>query len=225
MTENTTTALAATTPPDVHGDLPQFASVMRGYDRGQVDDYVSRLIDFLSDAESRADRAEATVTELSRRVERLTAELRTANERRNEPTPEQPFQGLGERIEAMLRLAAEEADDIRRQGHADADEMMADARRRRHDEVSQAERELATVAARRDGVVSELSRVRDVLATLGLRPAVAAELAGDDNGQAPNTAEPSAPAIDLRRVTESTDDADPDRTQVVSLPSAGSSGG
>ena len=53
-------------------ELPQFATVMRGYDRGQVDDYVARLNDFLADAEARAQRAERSVADVIRRNERLT---------------------------------------------------------------------------------------------------------------------------------------------------------
>src|SRR5206468_1850946 len=94
-------------------ELPQFASVMRGYDRGQVDDYVARLNDFLGDAEQRANRAERGLADALRRNERLTDELRQAIERQQpEPSSGEPYEGLGERIESILRLAAEEADAL-----------------------------------------------------------------------------------------------------------------
>jgi DivIVA domain-containing protein len=166
------------TPIDDSGniELPQFASVMRGYDRGQVDDYVARLNDFLGDAEQRANRAERGLADALRRNERLTEELRQAIDRQHhEPSSSEPYEGIGERIETILRLAAEEADTLRDRGRSDAAEMVEQARRRREQEVQVAEHELEAVAERRDNVVAELSKVQDVLATLGLRQAVSAE--------------------------------------------------
>lgn len=109
---------------------PEFAVAVRGYDRGQVDDYVARLGDFLADAEQRAQHAEAGAAELDRR------------------TPQgggASYDGLGERVEAILRLASEEADSLRRKAHAD----------------------LAELTTRRDAVLAELRRVQDVLSQLG----------------------------------------------------------
>lgn len=211
-TETVPTGTASVQPVD-HSDLPQFATVMRGYDRGQVDDYVARLNDFLADAERRADRAERSIADLNRRNERLTDELRQAIERRREPEPGQPYEGLGERIESMLRLAAEEAQAIRQQGQDDASELVDEARRQRETEVANAERDLAAVAQRRDGVVVELRKVQDVLATLGLRQAIDT----DDL-----TVDPAA-AIELRDadVTPQTGEvADPEATRVIKLPTA-----
>jgi DivIVA domain-containing protein len=153
-------------------DLPQFASVMRGYDRGQVDDYVARLIDFLGDAEQRASRAERGLADALRRNERLTEQLREAIERQDQtPEASRPYEGLGERVETILRLAADEADELRQRGRSDAADILEEAKRRRDQERQRAEQELGAVADRRDGVVAELRRVQDVLATLGLRQA------------------------------------------------------
>jgi DivIVA domain-containing protein len=160
------------TVPNSTEEVPQFATVMRGYDRGQVDDYVARLIDFLADAERRAERAEAELIKSNRRAERLAEELRQALDRLQQPAPQQPWQGLGERLESMLRLAQEEADAIRDRGRTEAEELLETARRQREQEVQGAERDLAAVASRRDAVVAELRKVQDVLATLGLRKAV-----------------------------------------------------
>jgi DivIVA domain-containing protein len=185
-------------------DLPQFASVMRGYDRGQVDDYVARLIDFLGDAEQRANRAERSFADAQRRIERLNDELRRAIERQqSEPSAGQPYAGLGERVEGILRLAAEEADDLREQGRAQAADLVEQARRQREQEVAAAERELAKVAERRDGVVAELRKVQDVLATLGLRQALDEE-------------SPSAAAEQVERAVAEVS-GDGDETTVVNL--------
>jgi DivIVA domain-containing protein len=127
--------------PDPYGTmpLPQFDTAMRGYDRGQVDDYLARLGAALRDAQQQ------------------------------DPSPGQPYEGLGERVQGMLKLAAEEAEAIRTQARTEADAMVAEAQDRRVQEVRRAEEELAEVAARRDAVVSELCKVQDVLASLGLQ--------------------------------------------------------
>jgi DivIVA domain-containing protein len=191
-------------------DLPQFASVMRGYDRGQVDDYVARLNDFLDDAEQRANRAERSLTDAQRRNERMNDELRQAVERQqHEPTASEPYQGLGERVETILRLAAEEADALRARGRDEAAEMVEQATRRREQEVIAAEKELQGVARRRDGVVAELRRVQDVLATLGLKEALAEEALNVGSAEAGDIA---APTDEVAVGT-----VDPDETTVIDL--------
>jgi DivIVA domain-containing protein len=187
-------------------ELPQFATVMRGYDRGQVDDYVARLNDFLADAEQRAQRAERGVSDLTARAERLTEELRQAIERRQTHRSGASYEGLGERVEQMLRLAGEEADNIRQQARTCAEETVTDAERRREAEREASERDLAAVSTRRDAVVAELRRVQEVLATLGLRQALPADVSA-----APD---PDAPAL-----TSAAEAADPDATRVIRLPS------
>jgi DivIVA domain-containing protein len=195
-------------------DLPQFASVMRGYDRGQVDDYVARLNDFLDDAEQRANRSERSLADSLRRNERLNEELRQAVERQHsEPTASEPFQGLGERVETILRLAAEEADALRARGRDDASEMVEQATRRREQEVVAAEKELQGVARRRDGVVAELRRVQDVLATLGLREALAEEALTAD-GATSGVAETPTDEVTTASAT------DPDETTVIDMRAA-----
>jgi DivIVA domain-containing protein len=211
-------------------DLPQFATVMRGYDRGQVDDYVARLNDFLADAEQRAQRAERSVADVIRRNERLTDELRQAIDRRQTQQAGAPYEGLGERIEHMLRLAGEEADGIRQQARHEAEEIVADAQRRRETERETAERELAQVAARRDAVVSELRRVQEVLATLGLRQAAEEAIADaasdgrtDDPTDPSGTPTATSASADGGAAAAAADGTDPDATRVIQLPSAAAS--
>lgn len=192
-------------------ELPQFATVMRGYDRGQVDDYVARLNDFVADAEARAQRAERSVADVVRRNERLTDELRQAIERGQHVRAGESYEGLGERIEHILRLAGEEADSIRQQARNEAEEIAAEARRRRDAERENAERELAAVAARRESVVSELRRVQDALSTLGLKQALEEALPDGT---------PQPAAIEQAAADETDEVNDPDATRVIQLPSA-----
>ncbi|HVW79913.1 MAG TPA: DivIVA domain-containing protein [Mycobacteriales bacterium] len=186
-------------------DAPEFAPAMRGYDRGQVDDYVARLRDFLADAEERAQRAEANAADLIARNERVTEELRQAIDRRSERRSGNSYEGLGERVSEILRLATEEADAVREQARAEAEAMVAEANRHREAERGSCERELAEMTARRDAVLAELQRVQEALATLGLgQQAVSAEAleAADD-----------APNSDDARSTD-----DQAATQLIQLP-------
>ena len=147
-------------------DLPEFATVMRGYDRGQVEDYVVRLQEFLHDAEVRATNADRRVAQTQRRMEDLERELSRAAEQSASPVA--AYDGLGERISTILRLAAEEAESIRTTARAEADALADQTRRECEQARLAAEHDLTDIARRRDGVVTELNRVRDVLTALGL---------------------------------------------------------
>lgn len=147
-------------------ELPEFATVMRGYDRGQVDDYVTRLHEFIYDAEQRAGNAERRIAQSARRIEDLERELSRALERSSAPSA--VYEGLGERVGAILRLASEEAESVREAARDEANEIKDAARREKEGQITAAERELTEIGRRRDGVVAELARVRDVLSALGL---------------------------------------------------------
>ncbi len=104
-----------------------FAVVMRGYDRRQVDDYAYRVDLALNEADSRhaedGTRIGALETELGELRERLTA-----TEQRAEGRPE-PITLVGERVATILRLAEEEATEARKQGAEQAVELLTEAKR------------------------------------------------------------------------------------------------
>lgn len=164
-------------------ELPEFATVMRGYDRGQVDDFVTRLQEFVYDAELRATNAERRVAQAQRRMEDLERELSRAAEQAASPAA--AYDDLGERIATILRLAAEESEALRSAAREQAEQMLEESRREREQQRQAAERELGDISRRRDGVVAELGRVRDVLTALGL--------SGGSDG-APREADPQAVA-------------------------------
>jgi cell division septum initiation protein DivIVA len=147
-------------------DLPEFATVMRGYDRGQVEDYVVRLQEFLHDAEQRAANADRRVGQTQNRIEGLERELARAAEAAREPGA--AYDDLGERISTILRLAAEEADSLRDSARTEAESIVEEARRDAERSRVAAEHDLNELSRRRDQVVGELNRVRDVLTALGL---------------------------------------------------------
>jgi DivIVA domain-containing protein len=181
--------------------LPQFDTVMRGYDRGQVDDYLVRLSAALREAQLQAEEAESA--------------LRQARDTSQHPPPGQPYEGLGERVQGMLQLAAEEAEAIRSQAQTEADAMVEEARDRREREVRHAEEELAEVAARREAVVTELCKVQDALAALGLQQP--ADVDGMVHSASTAEGGPSRAAAEGNEATDAAFD-DVDATTVVLPP-------
>lgn len=85
--------------------------VRRGYDRDQVDARISQLT-------RDRDTAASRITLLEQRVEELSAEAETTRSQAADAEP--VYVGLGARVEKILRLAEEEADDLVEQARQDA---------------------------------------------------------------------------------------------------------
>ncbi|MPZ64118.1 MAG: hypothetical protein GEU83_00855 [Pseudonocardiaceae bacterium] len=92
--------LASNDPGDIHFDI-----VLRGYDREQVDERLR----FLGDELATAEQALAAARERTAGLEEELASARGELERR---VPD-PDVGFGNRVEKILRLAEEEAAEIR----------------------------------------------------------------------------------------------------------------
>jgi hypothetical protein len=86
-----------------------FDIVLRGYERKQVDGHLGRLN---SERLAGSQRIDA----LERRVEELHIELQNAQKRAAESEP--TYAGLGARVEKILRLAEEEATDLKLEARA-----------------------------------------------------------------------------------------------------------
>ncbi|MGB8651131.1 MAG: hypothetical protein WCD35_10775 [Mycobacteriales bacterium] len=93
-------------------DLPAFAPALRGYDRQQVDDYVSTMLSYLDEAASRLDEVQAapispaapaatTAAELGALTDRLTVVLAEAE------------QAAGTRLAAAERALAAAREELR----------------------------------------------------------------------------------------------------------------
>jgi cell division septum initiation protein DivIVA len=93
---------------------PQFDLVRRGYDRAQVDEQLDALRAALEQAQRAAQTAEhhANMTE---------TELREATEQLNVQRDERQESSFGFRVEKIIRLAEEEAREIRSQAANDAE--------------------------------------------------------------------------------------------------------
>ena len=96
-----------------------FTVVLRGYDRDQVDDHIGRLNAALSqaeqaraEAEQRMNDAQRRLRQAEQRISALEQKLSDTNkqlEENSRPT----LSGLGTRVEQILRLAEEQANDHR----------------------------------------------------------------------------------------------------------------
>jgi DivIVA domain-containing protein len=86
---------------------------LRGYDRQQVDAFVARTDKDVRELERRAAAAEQRVTELTDELAEARAELER-NRRWVRSTDGRPtYAALGRRVEQILTLAEQQAEDIR----------------------------------------------------------------------------------------------------------------
>ena len=90
-----------------------FELVRRGYDRGQVDDRITKLV-------ADRDSALARITALEKRIEELHLETQNAQAQVSDAEPS--YAGLGARVEKILRLAEEEAKDLREEARRAAEQ-------------------------------------------------------------------------------------------------------
>jgi cell division septum initiation protein DivIVA len=162
---------------------PQFATVVRGYDRLQVDDYVEHLQQWIEQADNRAQQSEAVaadsaieVEQLRRRVSSLDADSLTA-------TPES-MKALGSRVGTIMQSSFTAAKEL----HARAED---EARATETAAESQAERIIVEATARAE----ELSRAAEDLFAQAqdvLAGAVAAATRQVDEASARGQAESAA---------------------------------
>jgi len=122
---------------DDEADRARFVTVMRGYDRVEVDEYVrdtrrsaQRLRAELADSEGRRRRAEQQAESVEKEVRGLRAKI---DARPSAPAEE----GFGIRAERLLRIAEQEAAEIRagasREAAATLQHGRAEAERARHE--------------------------------------------------------------------------------------------
>jgi len=107
---------------DLAKGKPQFTTSIRGYDRYQVDDYIERLHDLVSDAEQRARIAES---ELEFREAQSELDLSR-------------HASLGPRVSEILDLAVAESKELRERVKQKGDKLFARARREAEDIVESA---------------------------------------------------------------------------------------
>lgn len=166
---------------------PEFAVVVRGYDRSQVDEYLGELLGWLSEAEHRIQATDEANESLRREIVQLRATAASLEERAGVPGP-QSLSAFSERMGQLMQQAVAAADELRTQAEREANERRdavgaevermlerakAEAReilRRARGKERELEESIASLAARRSTAVEELGRLHHQLSELLARP-------------------------------------------------------
>ena len=155
-------------PDDDRDMLPslgssQFDVVRRGYDRAQVEDTVDALQADLqilaADRDAATSQAEALAQALDsarREIEELHGQLQRAA---RAPIS---VKGMSERLQRMLRLAQDEAAEIRAQAESVATQTLARAERESADLRDRHQQMITETAIRRRGMEAEHARIVEV---------------------------------------------------------------
>jgi DivIVA domain-containing protein len=212
---------------------PQFATAVRGYDKAQVDDYVTRL-------HRRFHEMQASATEEVRSLQRRLASLQQAVSLPTSRSMTEFAAKMGE----MLGEAADAAHRLREGMHQEAeaahqaagdtrDKLLAAAKAEaeRIVEAAQAEgrairSEIAELVASRDMVLDELERLRTRLSDLVPAPERATGSPGataDDDDRAAGTgpAEPGAPREALALFDQEAQEEPHSRSDLDGMPHPG----
>jgi len=90
---------------------PRFATVVRGYDRMQVDDYVDHLNQWVEQADLRAQQYEAAAARAASEVEELRRRIASADAGALTATPES-MKALGDRVGSIMQSSFRAAKDL-----------------------------------------------------------------------------------------------------------------
>ena len=129
---------------------------MRGYDRDQVVDFFRRF-----DAEMRViaadrDAATANARELADNLELAREEIEELRREVNKlSVPPTTVQGMSERVSSMLRLASDEASEIRARSEAEAAETLSIARQEAEEHRQEIARQTQEMNERREAMNAE----------------------------------------------------------------------
>jgi|GEM_PF-2315868 len=154
---------------------PDFAVVVRGYDRAQVDAYFGRALERIADAENRAAIAERERDQLTREMAELRATAMLLEERAGLPVP-QSMSEFSDRIGQLMQNALEAAHDLQAQAEREAHERRTaieeESGRRLEEARSEAERIVHRARESQRAVEDNISDLRaaraDALAQLAV---------------------------------------------------------
>jgi cell division septum initiation protein DivIVA len=150
-----------------HAQPPKFAATMRGYDKLQVDEYVERLQDILSDAEERARLAEselefsrhATVGPRVSQILDLAVEESKELRERVDTEVELTRSHARAQCEELVSRARDTSAQIRSEAESMRTDILADADAKRLAVLAEVER----LSRGRDALLRDLERLQHVL--------------------------------------------------------------
>ena len=137
-------------------DGPTFDVVFKGYERASVDEYMTRLHEWLLDSEERADHAAQAAAEATRDAEELRRRLADL-EQRSLSSPEAAG-AVGERVAEILRAALETGEAAQHHAEEESAKLLHQAEQRSTDVLRAAERRAAQL---RDAAERELTTARE----------------------------------------------------------------
>lgn len=98
---------------------PRFATVVRGYDRLQVDDYIEHLHRWIEQADYRAQQCEVAATRANSEAEQMRRRLASVDAGTLTATPES-MKALGDRVGSIMQSSFQAAKDLHRRAEDDA---------------------------------------------------------------------------------------------------------
>ena len=98
---------------------PRFATVVRGYDRLQVDDYVEHLHRWIEQADHRAQHCEVAATRANSEAEQMRRRLASVDAGTLTATPES-MKALGDRVGNIMQSSFQAAKDLHRRAEDEA---------------------------------------------------------------------------------------------------------
>ncbi|ACU39913.1 chromosome segregation protein [Actinosynnema pretiosum subsp. pretiosum] len=127
-----------------------FDVVKRGYDRGQVEEHLERLDSDLRLLAADRDAAMSQTSDLARQLEAARSEMADLrNQIDRLSMPPTTLEGLSERLQRMLRLAQDEANEIKARAEAEGGHIRA-----------KAESDAGALRSRYDALIGELDQRR-----------------------------------------------------------------
>lgn len=195
---------------------PEFAVVVRGYDRAQVDEYLGELLAWVSEAERRMLATDQANESLRREVVQLRTAAASLEERAGVPGP-QSLNAFSERMGQVMSSAVAAADELRVQAEREANERRdavaaevermlerakAEAReilRRARAKERDLQESIAALAERRGVAVEELGRLHhqlsELLAMPEATPAIGPRPDGPESQATPSAGTSAAGAL------------------------------
>ena len=98
---------------------PRFASVVRGYDRLQVDDYVEHLHRWIEQADYRAQQCEMAAARANAEADQMRRRLASVDAGTLTATPES-MKALGDRVGSIMQSSFQAAKDLHRRAEDEA---------------------------------------------------------------------------------------------------------
>lgn len=216
-----------TTPLPDQIARPDFAIVVRGYDRAQVDAYFGRVLEWLADADNRAAVAERERDQFSHEVAELRTTVMMLEEKAGMPVP-QSMSAFSERIGQMMQTALEAAHDLQEQAEqeararratlmTEAERLLDEAKEEAAGILEQArgaeraiEDHIADLRGARDDALAQLGVLHEQLAAVLAMPEPAAEEPVARAGDADETLDQDDTGLELDDLDASRDGvADP----------------